>query len=92
MEPVKPKINERKIPRRYLLTKLRDGGFYEPLTDEEFEQFKIENPDLAKYFEEDPDQPEGEAVADEESTPLPGLDVPEVPESAPIYDQWEKAA
>lgn len=55
MEPVKPKINERKIPRRYLLTKLRDGGFYEPLTDEEFEQFKIENPDLAKYFEEDPD-------------------------------------
>jgi len=43
-------VNERKIPRRYLLTTLREGGYYEPLTDKEFEQFKIENPDVAKYF------------------------------------------
>ena len=29
----KQKINERKNPRRYLLTTLREGGYYEPLTD-----------------------------------------------------------
>ena len=34
---VKQKVNERKISRRYLLTVLREGGFYEPLTDEEFD-------------------------------------------------------
>jgi hypothetical protein len=39
-EQPKMKTNERKIPRRYLLTTLREGGYYEPLTDEEFEQFK----------------------------------------------------
>jgi len=47
---VKEKINEKKIPKRYLLTTLREGGYYEPLTDQEFEQFKIDNPDIAKYF------------------------------------------
>jgi len=50
---VKQKVNERKISRRYLLTVMREGGFYEPLTDEEFDQFKVENPELARYFEED---------------------------------------
>jgi hypothetical protein len=45
-EQVKQKVNERKIPKRYLLTVLREGGYYEPITDEEFEKFKIENPDL----------------------------------------------
>ena len=53
--PVNPpqdrqKVNDRKNPRRYLLTTLREGGYYEPLTDQEFEQFKLENPDVAKYF------------------------------------------
>ena len=33
----KPKVNERKVPKRYLLTTLREGGYYEPLTDAEFE-------------------------------------------------------
>jgi hypothetical protein len=46
-EQVKQKVNERKIPKRYLLTVLREGGYYEPITDEEFEKFKIENPDVA---------------------------------------------
>jgi hypothetical protein len=32
----KQKVNERKIPKRYLLTTLREGGYYEPLTDQEF--------------------------------------------------------
>lgn len=86
VEPAPPKErqNERKIPRRYLLTALREGGYYEPLTDEEFEKFKVENPDVAKYF---CDTPEGEPLA-----PVSELPVPEVNESAPIYDHWEKAA
>ena len=34
-EPPQPKEieNERKIPRRYMLTKLREGGYYSPMTD-----------------------------------------------------------
>jgi hypothetical protein len=79
-KPEKVKENERKIPRRYLLTTMREGGHYEPLTDEEFEKFKIENPDVAKYFLNDPD------------TPISELNIPEVNEGAPIYDHWEKAA
>jgi hypothetical protein len=50
-----------------MLTKLKDG-YYEPLTEEEFEQFKIENPDLAKYFEDDKN--------------LDDLPIPDVPENA----------
>jgi hypothetical protein len=84
-KPEKVKLNERKIPRRYLLTTMREGGHYEPLTDEEFEKFKIENPDVAKYFLETPD---GSA----DIAPLSELQVPEVNEGAPIYDHWEKAA
>jgi hypothetical protein len=48
--PPKPKVNERKIPKRYQLTILRDGT-YEPLSDEEWAKFCEENPELAKYFE-----------------------------------------
>lgn len=80
----KPKMNEKKIPKRYLLTTLKEDGYYEPMTDTEFEQFKIKNPALAKYFESTDD--------DEEMTPIQQLSVPEVPETAPIFDQWEKAA
>ena len=36
--PPKPKINERTIPRKFILTVLRDG-FYEPMSDKEFEQW-----------------------------------------------------
>lgn len=53
---------------------------YEPMNEEEFSKFKEENPDVAKYFDsEDPD------IADE-------LSVPEIIDSAPIYDCWDKAA
>ena len=44
-------MNERKIPKRYLLTTLREGGYYSPMTDQEFEEFKRMNPEIAKYFE-----------------------------------------
>jgi len=76
--------NDRKIPRRYMLTKLRDGGHYSPMTDIEFEEFRRLNPELARYFEQ---TEEGEDMQS-----LSALAVPEVPESAPIFDQWEKAA
>jgi len=76
--------NERKIPRRYMLTKLREDGFYSPMTDAEFEEFKRQSPDIAKYFE----------LTDEgqDKHSLSELKVPEVPESAPIFEQWEMAA
>ena len=80
----KNRDNERKIPRRYMLTALREGGYYSPMTDAEFEDFKRQNPQLARYFEVNE---EGEDVC-----PVKELIVPEVPESAPIFDQWEKAA
>ena len=54
------------------------------MTDAEFEQFKLENPALAKYFETTED--------DEDVTPISQLPVPDVPETAPVFDQWEKAA
>lgn len=76
--------NERKIPRRYLLTKLRESGHYTPMTDSEFEEFRRQNPQIARYFESTED--------DEEVNLLNELSVPNVPESAPIFDQWEKAA
>ena len=84
-KPEKQKVNERKIPRRYLLTTLREGGHYEPLTDEEFEKFKIDNPEVAQYFLETPE-------GSDDIAPISGLKVPEVNEGVPIYDHWEKAA
>ena len=54
------------------------------MTDAEFEDFKTNNPELAKYFEINE---EGEDLLQ-----ISNLAVPEVPESAPIFDQWEKAA
>jgi ankyrin repeat protein len=65
--PVKQKVNERKIPKRYMLTVLR-GDYYEPISEEEYEKFKAEHPDLALYFEDE--------------TAIESLPVPEVPEQA----------
>ena len=67
-----------------MLTKLRDDGFYTPMTDPEFEDFKRQNPQLAAYFEINEDESDVQSLSQ--------LQVPEVPESAPIMDQWEKAA
>ena len=63
---------------------MRENGYYEPLTDEEFEQFKNENPDIAKYFLETEDG--------QDFCPISELKIPAVNESFPIYDHWEKAA
>lgn len=75
----KVKVNERKIPQRYQLTILKDGQ-YQPVSKEEWAKFKEENPDLVKYFEE---------PSEEVMKTLP---VPDVPETAPIYDNWDKVA
>lgn len=48
------------------------------MTEEEFNQFKEQSPELARYFED-------------EST-LSQLPIPDVPENAPIYECWDKAA
>ena len=77
-------MNEKKMPKRYLLTTLKEDGYYEPMTDAEFEQFKINNPALAKYFELNEDN--------SDMAPINQLPIPDVPDSAPIFDQWEKAA
>ena len=61
-----------------MLTMLREGGFYSPMTDAEFEDFKRQNPSLARYFETNE---EGEDL-----TPASEIAVPDVPESAPIFD------
>jgi hypothetical protein len=60
-----------------VLTCLKDGA-YEPLSAEELEQFEEMYPDLAKYWKD----PEA----------LDSLPLPKVPESALIYDSWDKAA
>lgn len=77
-------MQERRVAKRYTLTMLREGGYYTPMTEDEFEEFKRENPEVALYFETDD---EGQPVK-----PISELDVPEVPETAPIFDHWEKAA
>ena len=81
--PPKARVNERKIPKRYQLTVLKDGA-YEPLSDEEWEKFCQENPELAKYFESEEGQ--------EPETSINSLEVQEVNDQAPIYDCWDKAA
>ena len=47
----KLQVNERKIARRYTLTMLREGGYYSPMTDQEFDEFKRVHPEMARYFE-----------------------------------------
>lgn len=53
------------------------------MTQSEYQTFLSENPDLAPYFTDTPD---------ENSTALDSLEVPDVPDTAQIYDCWDKAA
>ena len=46
---------------------------------EQYEEFRIENPELAKYFDEDDDA-------------INNLDVQDLPEGYPVYAHWEEAA
>ena len=58
---------------------MKDGQ-YQPLSEAEWQTFKQNNPELAKYFEDPP------------AEILEQLQVPNVSDQAPIYDSWEKAA
>ena len=80
--PAKQKVNDKKIPKPFMLTVLRDGQ-YCPLSQQEFDQFKREHPHLARYFSEAP-------TAD--NSPLDSLDTGSIPDTAPIQDCWDKAA
>ena len=46
-----------------MLTKLRDDGFYTPMTDPEFEDFKRQNPQLAAYFETNEDESDVQPIS-----------------------------
>lgn len=72
------KTNERRQTKKYLLTTLREGGYYEAMTEAEFEDFRQKHPEVAKCFED--------------SQSLQQLEVPDVSDQAPIYDHWEKVA
>lgn len=73
----KKPTNERKEPKKYVLTVFKNGNWL-PLTDEDFEQLEKECPEVAKIIK---DQSE-----------LQNLEMPEIPEDVPIYDHWEKPA
>ena len=45
-----------------MLTKLRDSGIYSPMSDAEFEEFKRQNPQIAKYFEMSEEGEEMESI------------------------------
>lgn len=76
MQPIK-KVNERLIPKEYVL-QILDKGTYRPITDEEFDLLKQEMPDIAKLFEDE--------------NAIEQMQVPQIDESAPIQYHWEKVA
>jgi hypothetical protein len=48
--PPKVKVNERLIPKEYVL-QILDEGQYRPITAEEFDLLKKEKPEIAELFE-----------------------------------------
>ena len=75
-KPKKPS-NSRKEPKKYVLTTFVNGQWL-PLTEEDFKKLEEQCPQVAQIIK-DPSQ-------------LEKLEIPEVPEEAPIYDHWEKPA
>ncbi len=74
---VKKAVQERITQKPYVLTVL-DNGVYRTLKPEEQDEFEKTHPDIAKYFD-DP-------------AALQELQLPEFPESAPVFESWDKAA
>ena len=75
----KPKINERKVSKRYQLTVLKDG-IYESMNEDEWVRFQQEHPEIARYFDSD------------DQDVLRDIQYQELPENVVIYDHWDKAA
>lgn len=73
----KKPTNERKEPKKYVLTTFVNGQWL-PLTDEDFARLEKECPEIGKIIK-DP-------------TELEKLEIPEIPDDVPIYDHWEKPA
>jgi hypothetical protein len=69
--------NERKEPKKYVLTVFKNGHWL-PLAEEDFEALEKECPEVAKIIK-DP-------------TELDKLEIPDIPDDVPIYDHWEKPA
>lgn len=82
-----PKVNEKKVPKRYVLTVLNEEGHYEPINIEQFEEFRTMHPELAKYFDGNDDNEDEDG-----NGPIDELQVPELPEGYPVYAHWEEAA
>lgn len=76
--PMKKKpANERKEPKKYVLTVFKNGHWL-PLCDEDFEALEKECPEVSQIIK-DPQH-------------LEKLEIPDIPEDIPIYDHWEKPA
>lgn len=76
---IKKKIpNERKEPKKYVLTNFVDGQWLPLSEEDDFLKLERECPEVANIIKN--------------PTLLENLEIPEVPEEAPIYDHWEKPA
>lgn len=75
--PPKQKVNERNIPKEYVL-QILDNGQYRPITEQEFDLLKKTMPEYAELFENE--------------QKIEQMQIPLVDESAPIQYHWEKAA
>jgi len=73
----KKPTNERKEPKKYVLTTFVNGSWL-PLSDEDYERLEKECPEVAKIIR-DPSE-------------LEKLEIPEIADDVPIYDHWEKPA
>ena len=73
----KKMTNERKEPKKYVLTTFINGQWL-PLNDEDFERLEKECPEVAKIIKN--------------PTELENLKIPEIPDEVQIYDHWEKPA
>lgn len=73
----KARVNERMIPKDFVL-QIFDGEQYRPITQEEFENFANDHPQLSKFFTD--------------ANSIDQIQTPQVDESVPIYYHWEKVA
>jgi hypothetical protein len=79
--PPKTYVNEKKLPSKYVLTSLKDGQ-WEPMQQDEMQKFIESFPQFAQFFGGSEDGNEN----------LDKMEIPDMPDSVPVYDSWEKAA
>lgn len=70
-------LNQRKIPKEYVL-QILDNGKYRPITATEFDLLKREQPEIAKYFQDESE--------------IEKMEIPPIDESVAIYYHWEKVS